>query len=214
MSLQKSLEEFQCQMALSLPKEVLEILSRSTSFLQEQNLAKGAHKEGDRFPEFKLTDSEGVTHSLAHLLDRGPIIVSFYRGGWCPYCVMELKALREIIDQLPELGATLVAISPETPKFAADTKARNSLNFIILSDLDNGLAQECGLVFKMPADLLTQYQNFGFDIQSHNGNDKFELPIPATYIVDQKGMIRFAFVEEDYISRAEPEELIDVLRLL
>lgn len=214
MSLQKSLKEFQCQLALSVPKEVLEVLSRSTSLLQEQHLAEGVSKEGDIFPAFSLPDSEGITHDLASLLAKGPIIVSFYRGGWCPYCVMELKALRAIIEQLPELGATLVAISPETSKHSADTKVRNDLNFMILSDKDNGLARECGLVFKIPPDLLTQYQNFGFDIESHNGNDKFELPIPATYIVDQQGVIRFAFVEEDYTCRVEPEKLLGILKSL
>jgi len=209
--LQQSLAAYQFQMASSLPTEVLEILSRNTSLLQEQHLAEKALHEGDKFPVFSLVDSDGQEHSLTQLLAKGSVIISFYRGGWCPYCVLELKALRDMLESQPELNATLVAISPETQKHTADTKANNNLNFIVLSDEDNRLARQCGLTFKLGDDLLMQYENFGIDIQSHNGNDKFEIPIPATYIVDRQGVIRFAFVEEDYTSRAEPEKLLAVL---
>jgi peroxiredoxin len=212
MSLKESIAAYSYQLASSLSNEVLEVLSRNTSMLQEQNLAGKALKVGEKFPSFCLNDSDNNSHSLDALLSHGPIIISFYRGGWCPYCVLELKALRDIIGKLPELNATLIAISPETSKHSTNTKAQNALNFIVLSDNDNMLAKQCNLVFKVPTDLIAQYNHFGMDIKSHNGNEKFELPIPATYIIDQQRMIRFAFVEEDYISRAEPEQLLEVLQ--
>ena len=211
MSLRASLEQYRHELATSLPAEVLEVLSRNTSLLQERKLAQQALRVGDTFPKFELIDSEGDSHSLTALIAKGPLIVSFYRGGWCPYCVLELKALCDIIDQLPELNTTLVAISPETVEYVAKTKAHNALNLIVLSDEDNRLAKDCGLVFKIPDDLLQQYRNFGISIEAHNGNTAYEIPIPATYVVDKSGVIRYAFVEEDYTSRAEPNKLLSVL---
>jgi len=211
MSLKASLQNFKYQQASSLPTEVLEVLSRNTSLLQDQKMAQKARQAGEPFPHFELADSDAHIYSLESFLSKGPLIVSFYRGGWCPYCVLELKALREIIERLPELNATLVAISPETTENVANTKNHNELNFVVLSDHDNQLARACGLVFKLPEDLLAQYRNFGIHIDSHNGNDKFEIPIPATYIIDSRQVIQYAFIEEDYTSRAEPEAILEIL---
>ncbi|WP_448547581.1 peroxiredoxin-like family protein [Thalassotalea fusca] len=214
MNLRQSLDEYKSKLASTLSKEVLEVLSRNTSLLQERNLAEQAVSVGDTFPAFSLPDSHGNVHSLQETLERGPVIISFFRGGWCPYCVLELKALRDIVNDLPALNATLIAITPETPEHIADTVSRNELNFVVASDHNNQLAKQCGLVFTVPEDLLAAYVKLGIDINSNNGEEKAELPIPATYIVDQQGVIRFAFVEEDYISRAEPSHLVMVLQSL
>jgi len=214
MNLRQSLDEYKTKLASTLSKEVLEVLSRNTSLLQERNLAEQAVSVGDNFPTFSLPDSRGEVHSLQETLEKGPVIVSFFRGGWCPYCVLELKALRDIVNDLPALKATLIAITPETPENIADTVSRNELNFVVVSDHNNQLAKQCGLVFTVPEDLLTEYKKLGIDISSNNGEEQAELPIPATYILDQQGVIRFAFVEEDYISRAEPSHLVMVLQSL
>ena len=214
MNLRHSLEEYKCKMASTLSKEVLEVLSRNTSLLQERNLAEQAITVGNSFPAFTLPDSQGKPYSLTSLLEQGPVIISFFRGGWCPYCVLELKALRDIMNDLPTLNATLIAITPETQEHIAETVSQNELNFIVVSDQNNQLAKQCGLVFTVPDELLKEYQKLGIDINSNNGQAKAELPIPATYIVDQQGTVRFAFVEEDYISRAEPSHLVTILKAL
>ena len=214
MNLRRSLDEYKCKMSSTLSKEVLEVLSRNTSLLQERHLAEEAINVGDAFPTFNLPDSSGHSHSLAELIQKGPLIISFFRGGWCPYCVLELKALRNIVNDLPALNATLIAITPEKLANIADTVSQNELNFVVVSDQNNVLAKQCGLVFTVPDDLLAEYKTLGIDINSNNGEEKAELPIPATYIVDQQGKIRFAFVEEDYISRAEPSDLLTVLKSL
>ena len=214
MSLKDSLEQYKYELASSLPTEVLEVLSRNTSLLQERKMAQQALQVGDTFPYFNLQSCDETHYSLDEFLSKGPLIISFYRGGWCPYCVLELKALREMVTRFPGLDATLVAISPETTEHVANTKAYNDLNFIVLSDEDNRLGKACRLVFKIPDDLLAQYRNFGIHIDSHNGNENFEIPIPATYIVDKQAVIRFAFVEEDYTSRAEPNKLLSVLQAM
>lgn len=214
MSLHKQLQDYKQHQIDTIPATVLEILSRNTSLLQDQKLAEKALKTGDIFPHFNLSNSEGQMQALTPLLDKGPVIISFYRGGWCPYCVLELKALRDIVDNLSALNVTLVAISPETVDYTADTKQQNALNFIVLSDTSNQLASQCGLVYQMSESLIARFAGFGIDIQNRNCSDKYELPIPATYIVDRHRIIRYAFVEEDYISRAEPDEVLKVLQQL
>lgn len=211
MTLKQDLQAYHQHQKDTVPAAILEILSRNTSMLQQQNLKEKALIVGEHFPEFTLQDSDGEQCSLKDLLSQGPVVVSFYRGGWCPYCVIELKALRDIVAKLPAVNATLVAISPEAPVHCAATKADNNLNFRVLSDFDNALAHQCGLVFPLSKELIAQYINFGIDICERHKNDHFELPIPATYIVGIDRKIHYAFVEEDYISRAEPTAIIEVL---
>jgi peroxiredoxin len=139
-------------------------------------------------------------------------VIAFYRGGWCPYCNLELRALQQALASIQGTGATLVAISPETPDNSLTTQEKNELEFQVLSDRDNQVAREFGLVFRLPASLLPIYEDFGIDLIAHNGNNHFELPIPATYVVRQDGTVKYAFANVDYTKRAEPSEIVNALQ--
>ena len=183
----------------------------STKELQEQKISEKALKKGDKLPAFKLSDATGKEVSSADLLAKGGIVVSFYRGGWCPYCNLELKALQNALSEINAKGYELVAITPETPDNSLSTQEKNELKFSVLSDIDNKYAKEAGLVFQMQEDLRAIYHEFGLDIPKHNGNQDYELPMPATYVVYSEGEIIYSFVAEDYSERADP---VDVLKAL
>ena len=167
--------------------------------------------QGDTLPAFNLPDVHGKDTSLESIAG-AYTIVSFYRGGWCPFCNMELKALQNILPQLSTLNTNLVAISPETPDNSMTTSEKNELEFTVLSDIDNAYAKSLGLVFQLPEDLRTVYHSFNIDVPKHNGNQDYELPMPATYIINNNREIIYSFVPEDYTERLDPETILDVLQ--
>ena len=134
--------------------------------------------------------------------------MSFYRGGWCPFCNLELWALQKILPEIERLGASLVAVSPELPDASLNTLEKHRLQFQVLSDRGNQVARQFGLVFTLPQELRPVYEQFGIDIPPHNGDQSFELPLPATYVIASDGTIRYAFVNSDYTQRAEPSDII------
>ncbi|MEL6560186.1 MAG: peroxiredoxin-like family protein, partial [Bacteroidota bacterium] len=194
-----------------LAGERWDIMSRSTQQLKDRKLSEGALREGDTITSFNLPDVNGNLVSLDQILEEGHAVISFYRGGWCPYCNMELRALQQILPQIKEAGANLIAISPETPDNSLTTSEKNELSFSVLSDVDNQYAKSLGLVFQMPAELQELYASFNLDVKKHNGNDDFELPMPATYVVSKSGKVIKAFVPEDYTERLDPEEVLSAL---
>lgn len=170
------------------------------------------HKEqgirlGDKAPDFTLKNQNGKEVNLYQLLEKGPVVLSWYRGGWCPYCNMELKGLADKATEITQLGATLIALSPELPDKSLTTIEKNHLSFMVLSDTDNDVARKYDLVFKLDAETATRYES-GFGLSQYNDNDKAELPIPATYIIDKEGIVRYAFVNPDYKKRANPEDIL------
>ncbi|MEL7001337.1 MAG: peroxiredoxin-like family protein, partial [Bacteroidota bacterium] len=197
--------------AINIPTEKYSVMQASTHELKVAKLSEGAYRTGDTIKAFELPNATGETVKSSALLKDGPIVISFYRGGWCPYCNMELRALQSVLDQVSDLGASLVAISPETPDNSLTTSEKNDLTFNVLSDIDNAYAKELGLVFKMPKNLQDVYHSFNLDVPKHNGNEDYELPMPATYVVNQNGEIVYDFVPEDYTERLDPEVVIDVL---
>ncbi len=215
MSLQHNIEEYNKQQIDTVPTDILEALARNASLTQQEivrkEMCQNALTIGDIFPDFNLSTSEGSLCSLDSLLNTGPVIINFYRGGWCPYCLLELKALNDIVTKLPQLNATLVAISPELALHATETKQQNHLNFNLLRDNASELAKRCGLVYTLTEELTAQYIKFGLDIKARHDTEVHQLTIPATYILDQHGIVRYAFVEEDFMTRAEPDEMIKVL---
>ena len=157
---------------------------------------------GQSAVDFSLPDQQGKTVHLRELLRRGPVILKWYRGGWCPYCNLELKTFAENLDSIEALGATLVAISPEVPEKAALTANNNQVNFSIISDTDNHLGRKYDLVFTLDKATADRYEN-AFQLSAYQGNHKAELPLPATYVIDQEGIIRYAFLNTDYKQRAD-----------
>ncbi|MBM7580352.1 peroxiredoxin [Jeotgalibacillus terrae] len=186
-------------------------MAQATKELEDSGVATGL-KEGDQMPSFTLPDAAGKEISSDMLLSEGPVIVTFYRGGWCPYCNLELKACQEQLSAIKDSGARLVAISPETPEASLSTKEKNNLQFTVLSDEGNQVADQFNLVFNMPDYLIELYKDSGLDVAGHNGNDDWELPKPATFVVDSSGKIVFADINSDYTYRTPPEKVIEVVK--
>ncbi len=168
---------------------------------------------GDPAPAFTLPDADGNDVALSSLLEKGPVVLVWYRGGWCPYCNLTLRAFTEIVPQIRDAGAGLVAISPELPDNTAQTVEENGLDFVVLSDVGNEVAKTYGAVFRLTPEVHRKYNDaFGFD--AHNGQDSGELPLAATYVIDRDGVVRFAFLDADYTKRAEPSDVLAALEQL
>ncbi|MEL6495485.1 MAG: peroxiredoxin-like family protein, partial [Cyanobacteria bacterium J06623_7] len=187
------------------------LYSQLNLLLLESKVAEQSIGKGQKLSNFTLPNALEQEISLKSLLAKGAVVVSFYRGGWCPYCNLELRALQAALPEITARGATLVAISPETPDSSLSTKEKNELSFEVLSDRGNLLARELGLVFTLPESLRPIYSNFGIDIPAHNGDETFELPLPATYVVKADGTIVYHFVHADYTQRLDPDQIIEAL---
>jgi len=194
-----------------VPKEKLDIMLGATQDLIDQKTASKALKVGDKFPSFSLSDANGKKVAGQDVQGEKGTVVSFYRGGWCPYCNLELAALQSNLDEIKSNGFDLVAITPETPDNSLTTSEKHDLKFTVLSDIDNKLAKEAGLVIKLPEPVQSIYSEFGLDVAKHNGNQDFELPMPATYVVNSAGEIIHSFVSEDYTARLDPEDILKVI---
>ena len=169
-------------------------------------------KAGDRAPAIVLTNAKGETVDVGMLLKRGPVIVTFYRGGWCPYCNLELKAFQKILPDITAAGAALVAISPEKPDDTLSTAEKDALSFEVLSDIGQRVGRAFGLVYTFSDELKRAYQEFGRDVPATNGADEWALPISATYIIGRDGTIIYAYTDADYRDRADPEEVLMFLK--
>lgn len=185
---------------------ILIFMAVSTLAGNAQNAEQGI-RIGDKAPDFTLKDQNGNETNLYQLLKKGPVVLNWYRGGWCPFCNLELKGLADKTAEINQLGATLIAISPELPDKSLTTIEKNNLPFMVLSDTDNDVARKYDLVYKLDTETADRYEK-GFGLSQYNGNDKGELPIPATYIIDQKGIVRYAFVNPDYKKRANPDDVL------
>lgn len=170
-----------------------------------------ALKSGDRAPDFQLASADGQFVRSSEILSHGPAVLSFYRGAWCPYCSAELNALADIAPDIRAAGAVLIAITPEAGGVALRTKVGRRLEFDILCDLDNTLAFEFGLMFRVPDDVRQAYLARGIDFSKIYGNDSWMLPTPATYIVRRDGVIAHAYVNPDFRYRLEPREILVAL---
>jgi peroxiredoxin len=182
--------------------------------LQGRDLAASALKPGNRAPDFTLPTLDGSPLSLSATLQHGPVVLSFYRGGWCPYCGLQLRAYQAFLPQIRELGATLLAVSPQLSDHARRMAERANLSFPLLEDRGNAVARQYGLVFQIEPIMHEVYHAVGADLPAYNGDDAWELPIPGTYIIDQQRCVRYAFVNTDYTERLEPVEIILHLRRL
>ena len=209
--LREEIAKYDRNKAEQVPADILTVMDQATLDLRATGIENNTVKTNDIAPEFSLKNHNDVAISLNKSLKDSLLILSFYRGGWCPYCNMELNALQQFLPEIEKVGAKLVAISPEVPDHSLSTHEKNELAFDILYDQGNKVAKKYGLVFKLPEVLRPIYDKFGLDIPDHNGDDTFELPMPATYIINQQGKIIYHFVDSDYTKRAEPSELVEIL---
>ncbi|MEM0924882.1 MAG: peroxiredoxin-like family protein [Planctomycetota bacterium] len=213
-SVQDQLDQFAAEFAKNVTPEVRAIMDQTGQSVADYFAGLDVKSVGQIAPGFKLPDANGNTIELSSLLDNGPVVLTFYRGGWCPYCNIELRALQSALPQIQSQGASLVAVSPQTPDQSLSTAEKNELEFRVLSDFGNQVAADYGLVFSLPEPLRPIYADFGIDLPAYNGDETFELPVPATYVIDREGYVRYAFVNADYRRRAEPSDIVAALESL
>jgi peroxiredoxin len=211
-SLASTLGALRDKYAALLKPSITAVMDGHIEHLRASGFVKGAKNLGDRMPSFVLRDREGNAVSSDDLLTRGPLVVTFFRGTWCPYCVAELRALSEIADDVTKAGGAIVAISPQAPE-QQDAEALAGIRFPVLYDRDNAVGKQFGLVYDFPDDLKQLYQNvFKNDISLQNGVDAWQLAAPARYVVSRDGKIVDAHVDPDYRYRPEPLVTLSVLK--
>ncbi|WP_089100228.1 peroxiredoxin-like family protein [Streptomyces hyaluromycini] len=197
-----------------IPAEMRQVMDRAGQELADSGQARRALTVGDRAPHFTLPSASGATRNLDDLLAEGPVVLTFYRGAWCPYCNIALRALQQHHVDITARGARLVAVSPQIPDESLSLAEKHSLTFDVLSDTGSNTAKEYGLAFDLPDDLAAVYDKLGLDLQHVNGGHPRTLPLPATYVIDHDGTIRWAFVDTDYTTRAEPADILAALDAL
>jgi peroxiredoxin len=214
MTLQDELDSVFQELNCTLDPQMRGAMERAEQLLLASGVVDRALKAGERAPDFELRNARGEHVRSVELLTKGPLVLSFFRGGWCPYCSRELRALQRAVPRILSLGASLVAITPEKPDRAARTAARNRLEFPVLTDAHLTLAVAFGLTFELAAELRPYYAGLGAALPDLNAGSGWVLPVPATYVVAPDGVITFGYLDPDYRRRLEPAEIIRVLEAL
>lgn len=213
MSLMQAAAEYKAKVQGMLG-EKFSVLTGDMERVRAAGTINNALKVGQSVPEFTLPDAFGNEVALKTLLAKGPVVISFYRGEWCPFCNLELAALQEALPKIKELGASLIAISPEKPDHGIVATEKSKLTFPVLSDLGNKVARQFGIVFQVGQELREFSKNvFKNDLALRNGDQSYELPVPATFVIDKPGTVRFAHADVDYMmGRVEPELVVAALQ--
>ncbi len=206
-SLTDKLRHFKSTFDATTPPELLETINRSISLLQAESIKDSCIKVGAKIPEFSLPDINGELFKSEQLLAEKPLVISFIRGGWCPYCMLEMQAWQHYYEaSFQEFN--IVAITPEVAEYASAASSDNQLNFPVLLDRNLEFADSLCLVWKLDPGMQDILLKWDIDIRKRNSDDRSHLPVPATLVVDQNHVVRFMHVEEDYTQRAEPEEVL------
>ena len=212
MPLQDKLDAIGASFADRAPPHIIAAMKKATADLVATGQAGRALKVGDRTPEFSLPGPDGKDVSSRELLARGPLVITFYRGVWCPYCNAELQALQEALPDIAAVRASLVAISPESAVNSRKSIRQNELSFSILTDKGNETAAAFGLRFRMPDELIAIYKGFGNDLAVVNGEPSWTLPMPGRFVIAPDGVIAYAEVNPDYTRRPDPSDMVPALR--
>lgn len=212
MNLQQQLQKKKEELRASFPAEANAGIERAIDEQRKANFSAKGLQVGNVVPGFSLTNATGKRVSLDELLRKGPVIINFYRGGWCPYCNLELLALQRALPEIKALGGQLIAITPESPDNSLSTAEKHKLTFEVLSDRDNKVAKLFGIAFEIPPYLRKVFEGFGLDLSKHNASDAYQLPLPATYIVNQDKTIVLAFASEDFRNRASISDILKALK--
>lgn len=212
-TLKNDINKFKEDFKQQVPEHMRNTMTQAIERLRQQNIRQNALQVGDTITPFTLLDAQNKAISMNELIDKNNFIVlNFYRGLWCPFCNLELRQLQKIVPELKILHAQLVAISPQTPDFSLMTQQNNELNYEVLSDKNNTVARKFGLVYSLDDELRPLYESFGIDILESNKTDSYDLPLPATYVVNKHFEIIYAFVDEDYTNRCEPETILHAIK--
>lgn len=168
--------------------------------------------QGEVMPDFVLKNEAGEKVKLSDALAKGPVVVTFYRGTWCPYCVKALESIETSVSQINDLGGTVYAISPQTPENVVDLREQTGLSYELLIDDDNTLAERLGLMFELDEKTVELYRTYGIDVAKANGTDSWQLPVPATYVIAPDGTVRYAWTDADYRKRAPVSKILGALK--
>lgn len=212
-SLGEALSQKKKTFTQTMPKEVVELYDQNIKDLKAAKLDKQSVKVGAKAPEVEVTLA-GKKHPLSHIYAAGPLVVKFYRGGWCPYCMTELKHYQNLYPEFKKAGAQILALAPDTNTEIAKTTSTHSLSFDVVSDEGLAIARKFGLVYKLDQKVVDQLKKNGIDLSVYQGNNNNELAIPATFVIGKDGKVAFAFVDADYRVRAEPAQVLQVVKAL
>lgn len=212
-TLQQKLDHFRANVDKA-PADAKKIMERATAELRDSGQKERAIKLGDTFPDFELPNQNGEIVKLTDLLKNGPVIVSFFRGIWCPYCNIELEAIGKIVPAARASGGDLVVISPSTQKMAQRIVRDQELSCDVLTDAGNDFADKLGTKFRLPPYLEELYRGFGVDLPGNNGDDSWTLPMPLRAVIDTHGVVRYLDINDDYTQRPDTPECLAVLRSL
>ena len=212
-ALNPQLEGMERELRKSVPIAAYDLLRQSVEELRRQGSVEGM-KIGEFAPGFALAGAAGQEVSLLAEVAKGPVVLVFYRGGWCPFCNMQLRAYERVLPRIRALGASLVAISPQRPDHTLSQREKEQLTFGVASDPDGRVAERYRILYEVPEALQRVLQEFGGSLAEYNGTDRWLLPVPAVFVVDRHGVIRFAHVDPDFMRRAEPERVLQALQEL
>jgi peroxiredoxin len=211
MPLKQELDQIKATFAQKNDPAVVAAYEKGIEDLRAAGLEANALKPGDPAPDFTLPDATGKPVKLSERLKAGPVVLKFYRGGWCPYCNLELRAYQKALPELEAVGAQLIAVSPESPDNSLSTKEKNALAFSVVTDAAGKVASDYRLAFRLSPELEALYKSRGRDLAEWNGGD-WTLPVPGTFVIGVDGRIALAHVDADYRSRLEPEVAVAAAR--
>ncbi|WP_248928549.1 peroxiredoxin-like family protein [Paenibacillus hamazuiensis] len=211
MTLKEQLEQQKTGFMTRVPAEIQEEILRLVKEQQQSGIDFGL-KEGAQAPNFTLTNPLGEQISLYDELAQGPVVLIFYRGSWCPFCNIQLRAYQQFLPEIDKLGCRLIAISPQSPDNSLSQKEKEGLTFQVLSDPNGHVEESYNLLYELPDYLQHTYKKLGRDFAEFNNTDRWILPVPATFIIDKEGVVRLAYVDPDFMKRMEPGEIIDQLK--
>jgi len=207
-SLREQFAERKELVAKYVPEEIQAIHARVIAELQQQGIAESALPAGAKAPAFELTDHNGKLVSSTELLTKGRVIICFFRGRWCPFCVGQLEAMNLVMPEIQAAGASLIAISPQTVQQSFFMADQHKLRFPLLSDVGNDVARQFGLVYRVPEFQQSVYRRAFINLPLANGDESWELPIPATYITERDGTVLYSSSNPDYTQRPEPQDIL------
>jgi len=214
MNLEQELAAFKAEFSRTAPAGRAALYEAKIEELRADFASKKAVSVDEIAPNFTLPDAAGKSVILNDLLRSGPVVLTFYRGGWCPYCNIQLRAYQSVLPRIAALGGRLVAVSPQLPDNSLDTVTRNALTFDVLSDVGNKVARSYGLVYSLADEIRSALRSNNKALPSINGDESWELPVPATYVIARDRRVALAYIEVDYRKRLEPEALLTCLRSL
>lgn len=212
MTLQEQLQQMRKASMERMPQSIIKVFTDSINNIIKNQLKEKALQVGDAIPDMSLQNINESHSLLSHLIKQDLLILNFYRGGWCPYCNMELREYERLREAFNALDADIIGISAELPELANTTSSKNELSFPVLTDVDAKLMKAIGIVFQLDEASKREFENFGKDFTKIHGNNNFELPVPAVYVINKKMEIVFVHFEADYKSRLEPTDLLNILK--